>query len=106
MSRRSLPMISLVLLVIIYTLLSPTYLSGAQSEDSIDFKELRDRMVRYQIEARGIKDEGVLSAMRKVKRHLFVSLMHRRLSYGDHPLPIGEGQTISQPYIVALIDRK
>src|SRR3989338_2133518 len=41
--------------------------------------------------------------MRKVKRHLFVPLMHRRLSYGDHPLPIGEGQTISQPYIVALM---
>ena len=63
----------------------------------------REEMVRTQIRARGIKDEGVLSVMRKVKRHLFVSLAHRRLSYGDHPLPIGEGQTISQPYIVALM---
>lgn len=58
-------------------------------------------MVQAQIEARGIKDEKVLEAMRKVPRHLFVPENMRRYSYQDEPLPIGEGQTISQPYIVA-----
>lgn len=60
-------------------------------------------MVREQIEARGIKDKGVLEAMRKVKRHLFVPLRYRLSAYEDHPLPIGMEQTISQPYIVALM---
>lgn len=60
-------------------------------------------MVRYQIEARGITDPRVLEAMRKVPRHLFVPLEYRDAAYEDRPLPIGEGQTISQPYIVALM---
>ena len=80
--------------------------SGAEAvtlDEENSFFIQREEMVRAQIRARGIKDEGTLSAMRKVKRHLFVPLMHRRLSYGDHPLPIGEGQTISQPYVVALM---
>ena len=58
-------------------------------------------MVRSQIEARGIRDPLVLSAFRKVPRHLFVSEALRDQAYGDYPLPIGEQQTISQPYIVA-----
>ena len=58
-------------------------------------------MVRSQIEARGIRDSLVLSAFRKVPRHLFVSEALREQAYGDYPLPIGEQQTISQPYIVA-----
>ncbi len=58
-------------------------------------------MVQTQIEARGVKDEKVLEAMRKVPRHLFVPENMRRYSYQDEPLPIGERQTISQPYIVA-----
>jgi protein-L-isoaspartate(D-aspartate) O-methyltransferase len=58
-------------------------------------------MVRSQIEARGIKDPAVLAAFRKVPRHLFVSEALRDQAYGDYPLPIGERQTISQPYIVA-----
>jgi len=66
-----------------------------------NFKQERERMVQTQIEARGIKDEKVLEAMRKVPRHLFVPENMRRYSYQDEPLPIGEGQTISQPYIVA-----
>jgi len=61
----------------------------------------REEMVRSQIEARGIKDPHVLSAFRKVPRHLFVSEALREQAYGDYPLPIGEQQTISQPYIVA-----
>lgn len=60
-------------------------------------------MVRYQIEARGIRDPRVLNAMRKVERHLFVPADQAALAYGDHPLPIGAGQTISQPYIVAFM---
>jgi protein-L-isoaspartate(D-aspartate) O-methyltransferase len=60
-------------------------------------------MVRRQIVARGVRDRRVLAAMRKVKRHLFVPARHQAEAYADHPLPIGEGQTISQPYIVALM---
>ncbi|MBW1858520.1 MAG: protein-L-isoaspartate(D-aspartate) O-methyltransferase [Deltaproteobacteria bacterium] len=58
-------------------------------------------MVTTQIEARGIHDHRVLEAMRKVPRHLFVGEALQDQAYGDFPLPIGEGQTISQPYIVA-----
>lgn len=58
-------------------------------------------MVKDQIEARGIKDEAVLRAMRTVSRHLFVPGTFSAQAYEDHPLPIGGGQTISQPYIVA-----
>jgi protein-L-isoaspartate(D-aspartate) O-methyltransferase len=58
-------------------------------------------MVEVQIKARGLRDEKVLKAMKKVERHLFVPEELRPYAYGDEPLPIGEGQTISQPYIVA-----
>ena len=60
-------------------------------------------MVAEQLRARGIRDERVLSAMTRVPRHEFVSERNRSQAYEDHPLPIGEGQTISQPYIVALM---
>ncbi|MCP4622497.1 MAG: protein-L-isoaspartate(D-aspartate) O-methyltransferase [bacterium] len=69
--------------------------------ESIKYERQREEMVRSQIEARGIKDPAVLAAFRKVPRHLFVSEALRDQSYGDYPLPIGEQQTISQPYIVA-----
>lgn len=68
-----------------------------------EFKSLREKMVRAQIEARGIRSERVLQAMREMPRHLFVKESLRDEAYGDHPLPIGEGQTISQPYMVALM---
>jgi protein-L-isoaspartate(D-aspartate) O-methyltransferase len=58
-------------------------------------------MVATQIEARGVKDKAVLAAMRKVPRHRFVPAVFQGLAYSDSPLSIGEGQTISQPYIVA-----
>jgi len=58
-------------------------------------------MVEYQIAARGVSDERVLSAMREIPRHLFVPEPYRSAAYQDSPLPIGQGQTISQPYIVA-----
>ncbi|MEZ0343821.1 MAG: protein-L-isoaspartate(D-aspartate) O-methyltransferase [Caldimicrobium sp.] len=67
------------------------------------YRVARERMVDTQIKARGIKDERVLKAMLKVPRHLFVPPSLRDQAYGDFPLPIGEGQTISQPYIVALM---
>jgi len=63
----------------------------------------REAMVATQIAARGVRDERVLAAMRTVPRHDFVPADVRAEAYGDHPLPIGEGQTISQPYIVALM---
>src|SRR5258708_6636086 len=66
-----------------------------------DFAHQRERMVRDLIAARGIKDERVLAALRKVPRHLFVKEHLRSQAYGDHALPIGAAQTISQPYIVA-----
>jgi protein-L-isoaspartate(D-aspartate) O-methyltransferase len=65
--------------------------------------EGRERMVKEQIEARGIKDPLTLAALRKVPRHLFVTEAAAREAYGDFPLPIGHGQTISQPYIVAFM---
>ncbi len=64
-------------------------------------KEERARMVERQIRARGVRDANVLAAMRTVPRHGFVRASDSRRAYADHPLPIGEGQTISQPYIVA-----
>ena len=63
----------------------------------------RERMVRTQIEARGVKDERVLAAMGKVPREEFVPEEQRAHAYEDRPLPIGEDQTISQPYIVGLM---
>ena len=68
-----------------------------------DFKVWREKMVAEQIEARGVKDRRVLEAMRKIERHRFVSSQIAHLAYRDTPLPIAEGQTISQPYIVALM---
>lgn len=67
------------------------------------FRIARERMVLQQLAGRGIRDERVLAAMRKVPRHLFVDEALRDQAYGDFPLPIGHGQTISQPYIVALM---
>ncbi len=60
-------------------------------------------MVRYQIEDRNVRDPGVLAAMRTVPRHEFVPERYQDQAYDDHPLPIGLGQTISQPYIVAFM---
>lgn len=75
----------------------------AQVVNEKDYSLLRERMVTRQLEARDITDKKVLAAMRKVPRHLYVPENYRHLAYEDYPLPIGEGQTISQPYIVALM---
>jgi protein-L-isoaspartate(D-aspartate) O-methyltransferase len=65
--------------------------------------KLREEMVTTQIAARGVREAAVLTALRTVPRHLFVPPDVRAEAYADHPLPIGEGQTISQPYIVGLM---
>jgi protein-L-isoaspartate(D-aspartate) O-methyltransferase len=68
-----------------------------------DFAQERLTMVEEQIRRRGISDERVLAAMRKIPRHLFVNPIDQEVVYEDRPLPIGEGQTISQPYMVAIM---
>ena len=89
--HRALPT-SLALLAVV------AHLGAAQSQGAE-----RERMVRDQIEAEGIRDRETLEAMRAVPRHEFVPPEHRQRAYRDHPLPIGYGQTISQPYIVAFM---
>ncbi len=68
-----------------------------------DFKSLQEEMVTQQIMGRGVVTPRVIEAFRKVSRHLFIPEQFRSHAYNDHPLPIGEGQTISQPYMVALM---
>jgi len=67
------------------------------------FSRQREQMVNEQLRARGILDERVLGAMSRVPRHEFVADEYREQAYEDHPVPIGEGQTLSQPYIVAIM---
>jgi len=66
-----------------------------------DYSKEREAMVKTQIQARGVKDSATLAAMRKVQRHKFIAANQVSSAYSDGPLPIGYGQTISQPYIVA-----
>ncbi|UIJ38931.1 protein-L-isoaspartate(D-aspartate) O-methyltransferase [Desulfobaculum bizertense] len=69
----------------------------------VDLRRNRERMVRTQIAARGIRNTAVLNAMLKIKRHLFVDEALQAQAYQDHPVPIGYKQTLSQPYTVALM---
>lgn len=80
-------------------MLLPLCLTG----ESADTAVAREKMVREQILERGITDPRILGAFRRVPRHLFVAPSYRGQAYGDFPLPIEEGQTISQPYIVAIM---
>lgn len=77
----------------------PIAVPGGSMKESDEM--IQEEMVRYQIERRGISDERVLEAMRSVPRHKFVVSADMDDAYGDFPLPIGHGQTISQPFIVA-----
>jgi protein-L-isoaspartate(D-aspartate) O-methyltransferase len=77
--------------------------SAAPTAIADAYSDARRRMVQYQIAARGIRDARVLQVMERVPRHEFVLPEDRAQAYNDHPLPIGFGQTISQPYIVALM---
>jgi len=72
-------------------------------EDPLQYKRSRENMISTQIRMRGISDKNVLAAMSEVPRHLFVPKGLIAHAYSDRPLPIGQGQTISQPYIIALM---
>jgi protein-L-isoaspartate(D-aspartate) O-methyltransferase len=94
------------ILIIIF----PLFLLGLSEYPSVENKSSsdtdrtvtqREKMVKDQLIQRGIKDKRVLDAMIKIPRHLFVNKSLRGRAYGDHPIPIDEGQTISQPYVVA-----
>ncbi len=78
-------------------------MSGMEGEKDQLAIRLREEMVSRQLEPRRIRDERVLAAFREVPRHLFAAGAGLREAYADHPLPIGEGQTISQPFMVALM---
>ena len=76
-------------------------MTGAETTTgSARFARERERMVEEQVIARGVRDPRVIEVMRRLPRHVFVDEALRDRAYGDHPLPIGEGQTISQPFIV------
>jgi protein-L-isoaspartate(D-aspartate) O-methyltransferase len=97
---KKIPLILAVLLLCGFT----QHPSDEKKDLSGDIDTLRrERMVRDQITMRGVKDTRALDAMSRIPRHLFVKESLRHKAYSDHPLPIGEGQTISQPYIVALM---
>ncbi len=93
----------LLLMILLISFNYSSYSQTLQDKESVKYRKARNKMVVEQLMARGIKDERVLSAMRDVKRHMFVPQEYREYAYNDCPLPIGENQTISQPYIVALM---
>ena len=84
----------------------PTLLMAQTPADSPKYQKARGKMVSLQIRLRGVSDKKVLNAMNQVPRHRFVPEELVSQAYADHPLPIGQGQTISQPYIVALMTEK
>lgn len=93
----------------IFFVISSLFLIGVAAVPSLGFDEFakqRKRMVATDIAGRGIKDPRVLDVMGKVERHRFVDEGQQNQAYADHPLPIGEGQTISQPYVVALMTQE
>jgi len=85
------------------TALVITCLLSILSAGDDPYAKSRENMVRFQLKERDISDERVLDAMSRIPRHLFIDARYRNQAYADHPLPIDEGQTISQPYIVALM---
>jgi len=91
------------LLVLIALLVLGSGLNQAAAQDSDPYQQLRDQMVTRQLMARGVSDARVLLALGKVPRHRFVPERLAAYAYADHALPIGSGQTISQPYIVAIM---
>jgi protein-L-isoaspartate(D-aspartate) O-methyltransferase len=85
------------------TTITPTLASTSENQAELAFAEARNKMVEEQIRVRDITDPRVISAMANVPRHRFVPPEYLNEAYADHPLPIGYGQTISQPYVVALM---
>jgi len=100
--NRRFPAAAIALLSVTLTVLAPDGFPLGRRAPA-DFDTLREIMVRDQIAGRGVRDEGVLRAMRSTPRHLFVPEERAALAYEDRALPVGEGQTISQPYVVALM---
>jgi len=95
--------INIFLILILSCLVFFSCCLGKIGEEETGLEKKRKVMVHEQIQERGVEDRRVLEAMEKVPRHEFVPEEYRRFAYEDSPLPIGEGQTISQPYIVALM---
>ncbi len=92
-----------IFLSLVFVCLTPAFLFPGTLKDLKKFKEAREKLVKNYIERKGIKDPDVLAAMNSVPRHSFVPTKLESAAYADRPLPIGEGQTISQPYVVALM---
>jgi protein-L-isoaspartate(D-aspartate) O-methyltransferase len=90
-----------LIVIIAFSMVLLTCSFQGSAKDS--YLAARQRMVSEDIQKRGIDDQRVLQTMLRVERHLFVPESYRSMAYADRPLPIGEGQTISQPYIVALM---
>lgn len=93
----------LAIIILIISVLIGRSNAKNEVEEKANFEIFRMKMVEEQIKTRGIKNKPVLEAMKRVPRHEFVPDEYIDQAYNDHPLPIGEGQTISQPYIVALM---
>ncbi len=93
----------ILILVVFFYAAFFSILAFTSKQEKETYAQQRKRMVERQLAARDITDPFVLKAMGEVPRHLFVRPSDRNLAYNDHPLPIDEGQTISQPYIVALM---
>ncbi len=91
------------LLVLFIIVAFPAFLMAETQKDAPKYQAAREKMVSSQIRLRGVSDKNVLKAMTEVPRHNFVPKELVSQAYADHPLPIGQGQTISQPYIVALM---
>jgi len=89
---------NILILLILFLIFQPLYLIAQDP-----YAKKRQAMIDLDIKGRGIKDKKVLEAMGKIPRELFVDESKRSKAYADQPLPIGEGQTISQPYVVALM---
>ena len=98
--RRFERILTLILFVMISVIFGDC---NSQNSNNNNYEFLRQQMVKSQIEKRGINDKNVLFAMNKVERQFFVLPQYVDEAYEDHPLPIKEGQTISQPYIVSLM---
>lgn len=100
--KKSLHMAYFIKILSIIFLLN-LFIAPVSSGQEDPFAKNRQMMVERDIKARNVTDKIVLDTMLKVKRHLFVDKELQKEAYADHPLPIGEGQTISQPYVVALM---
>lgn len=96
-------LIAIVPIVFLLINLLPFSLQVAIGEEDPSFIRARERMVQHDLAGRDIKDKKVLEVMGRIPRHAFVSKDLAKKAYADHPLPIGEGQTISQPYVAALM---